>query len=182
MIEMHTALVLLARLDLVDLVDQPPPITYRTRDGVEHHHTFDFLATFVDGQRIAFECKAHWRAVRDDLEGFYRSLAKQVPSRFAHRIRIVTEASFSPAQIHDATLLYDCRRDPPNVLDMAVRTAAIGIFGSVSVAKLVAWIGGGNDGAAFRAIVRAVGAGVLIKLSSEAFDYTTVVGPGEVQA
>lgn len=182
MIEMHTALVLLAQRNVVDLVDQPPPITHRTRDGIRHRHTFDFLATLDDGQRIAFECKAQWRAERDDLDGFYRSLADQVPWRFAHRIKIVTEASFSHAQIHDATLLYDCRRDPPGEIDAAVRTTAGGIFGGVPVAKLVAWVGGGDEGAAFRAIVRAVGSGILVKLSTGPFDLATVVGPGEVSA
>lgn len=179
---MHTALVLLAQRNVVDLVDQPSPITYRTRDGIQHRHTFDFLATLDNGQRIAIECKAQWRADRDDLDGFYRSLADQVPCTFAHRIRIVTEASFSHAQIQDATLLYDCRRDPDDAFDAAVRAMAGGLFGSVPVAKLVDRIGRGDDGAAFRAIVRAVGSGILTKLSTSPFDRATLVGPGEVTA
>lgn len=180
MIEMHTALVLMARPDLVDLIDQPSPITYRGQDGVEHRHTFDFLATFDDGQRIAIECKAEWRAKRDDLEGFYRSLATKIPRTFADRIKVVTEASFSQAQIYDATLLYDCRRDPSNGFDTAVRTVASGLFGSVSVATLIATINGGDDGATFRAIVRAIGAGILVKLSTGPFDYATSIGRYEV--
>lgn len=182
MIEMHTALVLLARHDLVDLVDQPDPIIYRTRDGVEHRHTLDYLATFDSGLRIAFACKAAWRAERDDLEGFYRALAPQIPRSFAQRVRVVTEASFTQAQIYDATLLYDCRRDPQNELDAELRTIGSGLFGSVPVAKMIAGISDGNDGAVFRAIVRAVGSGTLAKLSTGPLDYTTLVGPGEARA
>ena len=57
---------LLARPDVVDIWDQPPPVFYHDANGRKRSHTFDFLITLSSGKRIAIAVKPD--ALRAGLE------------------------------------------------------------------------------------------------------------------
>lgn len=179
MIECHTALSLLANNQVARLIDQPPAITY-VRQGRTHRHTFDFLALLQDGSRVAVACKASIRAELKDLAGFYRSIAHQIPRSFADRIVIFTELSFTRADIYNAGLLHDCRRDPPGEADTAIAELAGALYGRTRLADLVGATGFGGE--AFRAAIRAIGNRSLVPTGPGRWDYDTrVVSSSKVE-
>ncbi|WP_289014303.1 hypothetical protein [uncultured Methylobacterium sp.] len=174
MIELHAALRLFSDPSVETLIDQPPAITY-TRNGRQHRHTFDFLAVLRSGERVAVACKASMRAELKDLAGFYRSIAHQIPRSFATRIVIFTELSFSKADIYNAGLLHDCRRDPVGEADAAVAACAGGLYGRTTLGAIVEATGLGGDG--FRAAIRALGDRTLVPVQAGRWDYETRVAP-----
>ncbi|WP_289016264.1 hypothetical protein [uncultured Methylobacterium sp.] len=174
MIELHTALRLLADPSVETLIDQPPAIAYM-RNGRQHRHTFDFLAILSSGERVAVACKASMRAELKDLAGFYRSIAHQIPRSFATRIVIFTELSFFKADIYNAGLLHDCSRDPIGEADAAVAACAGGLYGRTTLGAVVEATGLGGD--AFRAAIRAIRDRALVPVEPGRWDYDTRVAP-----
>ena len=159
-LEADAAHVLLAHRGVVDLIDQPPAVTYMGRDGKRRLYTFDFLAVMADGRRIAIAVKPHERAEAKRLDDQLRLIARQMSRTFAHAVVLLTDRSFSKGRIRDACHVHGARREAAGADDAAIMKLADGVVGSVAVKELVE--ASGLKGRAFRAIVRRIGDGDLV--------------------
>lgn len=158
-LEEKTALVILARRDVVELVDQPEAVAYEV-DGKRLEHTFDYLVTLRDGRRLAIAVKPE-RFVRSrGLDATMRTIAAQMPRTFADGIVTVSEAKIDPVLVANARLVHSVRRDPPSSLDAVVLRVAATLNGAVPISVLAA-MAGAADGRGFRAVVRQIAAGFL---------------------
>jgi hypothetical protein len=154
--ERKCALLLLARPDVVDLVEQAPAVRYVDNDGRTKKHTFDFLATMVDGSKIAIEVKP---AARVDKDGWRQRLRRIAGQMDGLVVVLVTEANLLRDVVYNATLLHFARHDANAEHDERIRQTARDLHGAVTIAELLERSGLYGDG--FRAVVRLLGAGEL---------------------
>ena len=87
--ERKVFVVTLARQDVADVHDQPAPVDYIDKDGVARQHTFDFLVTKIDGEKVAVAVKSEEKEekLRETLE----LIAQQIPTTFADSVTVMTE-------------------------------------------------------------------------------------------
>jgi hypothetical protein len=152
------------RPDVVDLVEQTPAVIYVDSDGRTRKHTFDFLATMVDGSKIAIEVKP---AAKVEKYGWRERLRRIADQMDGLAVVLVTEANLLRDAVHNATLLHFARRDANAEHDEQIRQTARDLHGAVTIAELLTRSGLHGNG--FRAVVRLLGAGEL-----------TAHGPGRI--
>ncbi|MDX7952926.1 TnsA endonuclease N-terminal domain-containing protein [Lichenihabitans sp. Uapishka_5] len=158
-LERRVALCLLAHSSVVDLVEQPAPVAYTDHDGRTRTHTFDFIATLRDGNRLAVVVKPSTKVATQGTHRLLESLAKQVPASVATRFQVMTEKHVPADRLHDATLINSARLNSDPALDEKLRVIAAGIDGAVTIERLVEASGLGAD--AYRAVVRLIADGTL---------------------
>jgi hypothetical protein len=170
--ERKCALMLLARPDVADVVEQPPAVIYRDTDGRTKRHTFDFLATMVDGSKTAIEVKP---AAKVEKYGWRERLARiaRHADGLADKFVVVTEACLPPDEVSNAALLHFARRDADPELDEQIRQAVRDLHGAVTIADLLARSGLHGDG--FTAVVRLIGGGELLVHSRGRLGPSTLV-------
>lgn len=174
--ERKCVLMLLARNDVADVVEQPPAVWFIDADGRNRRHTFDFLVTMTDGTKVAIEVKPLSKVEKYHWRERLRRIAEQVEG-FADRYMLVTEANLPPDAVYNAALLHAVRRDVQPEHDEQIRQLTADLHGSVTVADLVARSGLEGDG--FRAIARLIGAGELIVAGRGRIDYPTFISRAE---
>lgn len=158
-LERHLATMLMARRDIVSLVDQPPAVIYRALDGIDHEHTFDFLAQTAKGTRIAFAVKPEKRRESSGVDTIVALIERQVGARFADRYMVVSERDLTPTRVYNAKLILLCRKRR-NDEDIAhVREFVATVQDTVKFADLVARTGIGARG--FNALVCLIDDGAL---------------------
>lgn len=173
--ELGVAHVLLARRDVIELREQAAPVAYVDEDGADRVHFFDFVATIDTGERVAVAVKPEGTAERHDLQGTLRTIAAQMDPRIADRVVHLSERHASAAAVRDAKLIRSCRRDDRLGDDAVVRRLAETLLGTVTVGDLVR--ASGLKGSGFRAVVRAIGDGVLAVRGPAGIGYATRVAP-----
>lgn len=157
-LERKTALLLLARKDLWNLWDQPPKVAFTDKRGQTANHVFDYLAEFDGGRRVAIAVKPQARTER---LGFRETLARiraELPSYFADEVVLVTEKGLPAAAVHNAELLQMFRACPDPKANRIVGDLLAAQQQPFSVADILA--GSSLGGRAFRALVRAIYAGL----------------------
>lgn len=170
-IEMLTALVAIARYDVVRLENQIP-FKWVAADGSSHTHKFDFRVTLRDGRRIALVVKHSSEAETLNFKVETECIASQVTSEVADKVRVVTEKDLDPVDVHNAELIYAVRLpDPP--ADAAARRAIQGLIGAAKIGDLVAETGHGGQG--FRAVVRLLRTHELRLVGHERITYEALV-------
>lgn len=172
-LEKKVALVLLARLDVSDVREQPQACEYVDRTGATRSTTFDFMVTMTDGARVAVAVKPRSRAERHDLAGTLSLIASQVGADFADRLVLMTEDDVPRDVVHTAALLHAVKRDPLSEADGAVAAIVGTLSGSTTVGEIVA--ASGLRGAAFRAVARLIGSGTLTVVDGCRLTYGTSV-------
>ncbi|MCJ2105392.1 hypothetical protein MKK70_08365 [Methylobacterium sp. E-041] len=170
-LERKVLLVLLARRDVVEVREQIAPVTYRDADGVEREHRFDFLVRRRDGRRILVAVKPLEIAVKHDLDGLIRLIARHVPRSLADSAIWMSERDVPRNAVFNATLLHSVRADGSPEHDKVVEGIASTLAGITTVACLVAASGLAGDG--FRAVVRLIDRGVLRMVGTGRIDYGT---------
>lgn len=172
--EMLTALVMLARRDVVRLENQ---VAFKWIDvgGKRSTHYFDFRVTLRDGRRLALVVKWSTKARKPKFKEETARIASQVPAAFADAVLVVTERHLDPIEVHNAELIYAVRRPEPD-FDAAARRVIQGLAGAAKIGDLVAATGDGGQG--FRAIVRLIGAHELELVNHERIDHDTLVRRG----
>jgi hypothetical protein len=151
-IEMQTALVMLARRDVVFLENQIP-FKWINQEGTETKHTFDYRVSLRDGSRVALIVKNVKKAAEADWREEMRLLASQVTPAFADRVTIITGRSFDLTELHNAELIQSVRVPDPEA-DAAARRAIADIAGAVTVNDIVKHTDYAGRG--FRAVVRLI--------------------------
>lgn len=150
---------LLARPDVVDIWDQPPPVFYHDANGRKRSHTFDFLITLTSGKRIAIAVKPDAIAERQGFRETLQRIRAATPLSFANEIVLITERSYCPSAARNAQKLHDFRRTPDPEADGSIETLVRGLSGPTTIAELVK--ASGLGGRAFHAAFKAIYAGVL---------------------
>jgi hypothetical protein len=169
--EMLTALVALARRDVVRLENQVE-FKWTDLDGSQHTHFFDFRVTLRDGRRIALVVKWSTEARKPEFKAKTARIASQVPSAFADEVVVVTELDLDPIEVHNAELIHAVRVPEPDV-DAAARRAIQTLVGAARIGDLVTEIG--REGRAFRAVVRLIRSHDLQLVDHERITYDTLV-------
>ncbi len=175
-LEANALLVNGARPDVVDVIEQPSPISYRDRDGRVREWTFDQLVIFEDGTRCLVETKPWKKIVSKGLCETLEHVAAQIPPDVATHVTTMHEHDLPRSCVHDAMLFNAVRRDELNGDDDAILMIARGLAGATSVNTLVAASELGARG--FRAIARLVADRRLEKVDSSPLDYTSLVRLG----
>ncbi len=155
--EGNVAVVLLARRDIVDLVEQPPAVKYF--DKVEQcwrEHTFDFLATMANGWKIAIANRPQKRS--EEVERIIKAIAEQ-GCTLADAYTVVTDADLPKNLIRNAELILAVRRDHDRSADKKIRDIVGTLNGAVTIETLVT--ASGLAGKGFRAVVRLIDEGEI---------------------
>ncbi len=176
-LERQTALLLLARNDLWNLWDQPPKIAFTDRRGRTAHHVFDYLAEFNGGRRVAIAVKPQARSERLGFRDTLARIRTALPQRFADEVVLVTENSLPAAAVHNAELLHMFRACHDPEADSIVKDILAAQRQPFRVADIVA--GSGLGGRAFRALVRAIYAGLARAVLDSRITSATVLLPPE---
>jgi hypothetical protein len=161
------------RHDVATVEEQPPAIEFLNFDGKPGRITFDLLVTFTNGHRVLVTIKDEARAIRQDVAGFLRHIAPQIPRRIADGVMLYTERTISPAMKSNARLIHAVRRDPPHAADRAVLDLLPHIQGAVRVGNLVDATPYGAD--AFRAIVRLIARRIVLLTADARIGYDSWV-------
>lgn len=169
--EFQTALVLLARRDVVRLENQVA-FEWIDVDGTRRTHFFDFRVTLRDGRRIAVVVKWSTKARKPQFKEVTTRIASQVPPAFADEVLVVTERHLDPIDVHNAELIHAARLPEPD-FDAAARRVIQCLTGAAKIGDLVS--AAGHGGQVFRAIVRLIGAHELELVAHERIDYDTFV-------
>lgn len=169
--EMLTALVMLARRDVVHLENQVP-FRWIDRNGTARTHFFDFRTSLRDGTRIALIVKNSRKAADHEFRQEMRLLASQVTPDFADRVSLLTEKHLDPIEVHNAELIHGVRLPDPEP-DAAVRRVVAGISGAVKIGDVVALAG--CSGSGFRAVVRLIRTHELELVNHERIEHDALV-------
>ncbi|MFD1882160.1 hypothetical protein [Paracoccus pacificus] len=176
-LERQTALLLLARNDLWNLWDQPPKIAFTDKWGRTAHHVFDYLAEFNDGRRVAIAVKPQARTERIGFRDTLARIRTNLPPRFADEVVLVTEKTLPAAVVHNAELLQMFRACPDPEADRIVGDMLAAQKQPFRIADVVA--DSRLGGRAFRALVRAIHAGLTRADLDSRITSATVLLPPE---
>lgn len=159
-LERKCLLVLLSQRAVVNIWDQPPQITYQNQLGKPKFHTFDFLVTLEGGQRIAIAVKPDGLVERIGFDREFALIKAQTVKQFADDVLLITDNSFSAAEVRNAELLHMFRQDEDAEADAAVQQTLRGINCETSLGQVVAATG--LQGRAFRAAFKAIFDGLVL--------------------
>mgnify|MGYP003648116056 CR=1 FL=1 len=148
--ELCTALVTIARPDVVGLENQVP-FKWVKPNGETATHYFDFRVLMADGSRRAIMVKSEYRRRQPKVQQELAQIAAQVTPDFANEVIIMTERDLDPVELFNAEMLHEMRRPDPEA-DAAARRIVNEMVASVQIQDLVDAINLGARG--FRAIVR----------------------------
>lgn len=176
-LELVVLLVLLARPEIVDVVEQLPPISYIDMNGVRSEHVFDFLATCIDGARIAIAVKPWQHARRSDFVTRLKCIARDMPMGFADRIQLITDRHLDPTDVHNAWLLHGARHVDAEADEAAAR-AIESIVEAMRLEDLVDLVGLAGRG--LRALLRLIRHGRLRLVSRERITPKSFVAKVEI--
>lgn len=158
-LERKCLLVILAQKGVVDVWDQPPQVEFRGPDGRIKYHTFDYLVTRDDGKKLAIAVKPEALVEKYNFGEHLALLRAQLPLRFADDAVLVTENSFSPAEVRNAELLHMFNGTADPDADALISMQLEGLSGDTRIKEVVN--SSGLDGRAFRAVFRSIFAGVV---------------------
>jgi hypothetical protein len=157
-LEHDTALLLIYRPGVVDVIDQVGPIPLVPSPNEPSEHYFDFVSVEALGRRTGVMVKPKFRTQRrqfQDLAARVRTAA--VPS-FVDRVVTVTEHEIDPRKLARASLFHYCRFAQPTI-DLILATAANDFNGPSTVRGFRHDVGLGDEG--FHGAIRLIRRGAL---------------------
>lgn len=158
-LERKCLLVMLAQHTVMDIWDQPPQIPYRSQTGKTKSHTYDFRVTLNDGRKIAIAVKPDAVVARWGFDREFLLIKIQTAKQFADDALLITESSFSTAEVRNSELLHMFRQDIDAEADATVRQILGGMSTDMSLGDLAAATG--LQGRGFRAGFRAIFDGLV---------------------
>lgn len=171
--------ILLAQKNVADVWEQPTSVAYVDDDGVSRQHTFDFLVTTTDGQRIAIAVKPEELVESSGIQKTIELIEQQSTGEFADTFCYRTEAHITCEAAFNGRVIHRCRRmrDEAKVAAMARFVADLNgaaMIGQISWKSRMA-------GDAFPAIVNLIDDGVL-ELFEGRIDHDNFVYPAKLKA
>jgi hypothetical protein len=126
LLEVRAMLILLARRDVRKLSEQPKAVWFTDVDGTERSHTFDLLAVFANGCRVAYAVKPRRRIRNSRLDAKIELIRRQSLGYIADKAVILTEQELSRPRTYNAEQVLKARRmrneeDCRNLLGIAAR-------------------------------------------------------------
>jgi len=174
-LEQKVIFLLLARPDVVDVVEQQRIMLPKA--GGTTPHTLDLLAFLQDGTRVGILVKPRRYAIRDEVKAQVAALRAHAVPALADRFIVITDADFTAVQVRNAELLHLARISPDEEADAAVGRFAGDLFGDIRIDRLVAATLLQERG--FRAVVRAMGTGILKPVTQGLVDLHALVRKGD---
>lgn len=163
--------------NLWNLHDQPRPVSYIDETGRQRSHRFDYLAEYRDGTRVAMAVKPTQRVEKLSFRSTLSAIRRDLPKGFADKVCLITECNHHPKEVQNAELLNFFRRCPDDEADLLVADLVSGIADELSISDLIKPLGIGARG--FRAVFRAIYAGLLQANTRELISINTIVAPGK---
>jgi hypothetical protein len=176
-LELLVLLALLMRPEIVDVVEQLPAIRYIDMNGIRREHVFDYLATRIDGTRVAIAVKPWKHAQRSDFVARLKCVARDMPIGFADRVQLITDRHLDPIDKHNAELLHAVRHADAEA-DEAAALAIASIVEAMRLEDLAALVGLAGRG--MRALLRLVRDGRLRLVSRECISEKSFVTKVEI--
>ena len=164
-LEQRVFYLLAARPDTWDIQEQPPAILWTTANGRQSPHFFDFLLTQRSGQRIAIAVKPAETVARRGFRADLQRIREATPITFAHHVVLITDRSFTLAEAENAERLHQFCSFPDPEADAAVASLLRDLTTETTIASLIE--ASGLGGRAFRAVFRAIYAGLARAVTSE---------------
>ena len=176
-LEQKVLFLLLTHADIVDVWDQPVPQAFVDRLGKVKHHTFDYLATYRSGYRLAIAVKPHAKVVRRGFEIELKQIRKSLCKSFADDIALVTDRDLCPIQVYNARLTYYQTRCATPSADHALRSALSLVQGTCSIADWIAVAKSPAQG--FGAALRLIQMGVVQMIVNERLSPSSLIRVNE---
>jgi hypothetical protein len=173
LLELHCLHLLMSDPNVTDIWDQPPPIQYRNFRGKWATHTLDYKATYRPVE-IGYMVKPSSKVKNEDgtPSDFARNIGR-IRAAAGHRIKLVSEKSFSRIQVQDARLMLRWHRQKDPDADARIVSVIGNLRGAFPIRTAIEL--SGLENRAFGALVRAYRAGLLAKAEKRRFDLDTLV-------
>ena len=163
-------LVLLARRDVLSIVEQVPVSYYDHYLQKWTTHFFDVVVTMTDGSTGAIAVKP--TDYVGNLTPVINTIAEQV-ANFADWYSIITDGDLPQAKADNAQLILAARRDPDQSADEHVRAIVRTLHSTTTIDPIIA--ASELKGLAFRSIARLIDLGELEYDTTIRIDYPSVV-------
>lgn len=158
-LEQHVLFLMLARRDVYDVRDQPPPISYCDENGRISTHYFDYLLKLTSGRRLALAVKPWAIAEKTRFREQLARISAATDLSYADHVILITDRSFRRVDALNAARLHLFRRQRNRHADQIIATLARQLHTPVTIAELCRLANLGEHG--FAAIFRAIYAGLL---------------------
>lgn len=175
-VECKVRAMLLARPDVVDIVDQPFEIRAIDENGKPCKSVPDYFVEFEDGSSAAIEVKPTERVVSLDFEQRLEFFSQFLRPDQADEIILISDDSYEEWEAINAERLLEMRRDLDEEADAAIRELGLRLTSPTTVGDLVEKAEMG--GRAFPAIFRAIYSGVLRQVEAGTINLSTIVEKG----
>jgi hypothetical protein len=171
-LERDFACILAADRRVAHIHDQPPAVTYATRDGRRHRHTFDFRFSKVDGTSIAVAIKPSEKVDRSGIREILALIQDQARD-FADRFLLRTERHITKTQAYNARFILQARRLRDDAGVAALQNIVSTLNGSARISDLVSASGLGAHG--LTAIACLIDEGALQLVDAVPIDFNASV-------
>jgi hypothetical protein len=158
---------LLARNDVHDIWDQPPSVSYRGYNGELRTHTFDYLVTKTNGERLAIAVKPAAKVISRNFRNELLQVRQAMPRFFADKIVLITDQSFTKADANNAMRLHQFQHHKDLEADCIIADILKTWTHECTIADIVSQ--SGLEGRAFRSVFKAIYQGIV-----------RVLEPGEI--
>ncbi|MDW3223403.1 MAG: TnsA endonuclease N-terminal domain-containing protein [Paracoccaceae bacterium] len=153
-LERSFALMALAGVETVDIVEQPFTLRYIDAAGRTRRYTFDYLVTKRDGRRIAIEVKTSQQAKKPKVIEKISDAASRLVPDYADEVFLFTERNFTHTQIENAEQFMNCQREIDPDADDQLAEIISALKSNMTVSDLVKVSGLAERG--YPAVVRAM--------------------------
>jgi hypothetical protein len=168
-------LVIRARPETVRIVEQSPQVPYVDGEGVERVHTFDLLVFRIDNTKAAIDFKPSRLVERSGIREMHKLIARQITTRTANVLLVMTEKFHTPDDRANATLMHTMARQEFPKDDETILKLIRRMKGPAPIADLVKK--SKLHGYGFNAVVRAIADGHLRMTERCRIDYPAIVAP-----
>lgn len=157
-LEHDTALLLIYRPGVVDVIDQVGPIPLPPKPNEPREHYFDFVSVEAMGRRTGVMVKPKFRTQRHKFQDLAARVRAAAVPRFVDRVVTVTENEIDPRKLARASLFHYCRFAQPSI-DQILAAAANDFRGPSTVRQFCHQVGLGDEG--FHGAIRLIRRGAL---------------------
>lgn len=173
LLERSFVLLMLARSDVIDLVEQPFTIKYKDDQGRSRRYTLDYLVVLANGSRLAVEVKASRRALEKTVRERLQEVKLHLSAELADDVYLFTDDDFEPWMAVNAGQLLFCRKFADPSSDVLIASLIANLNGETTIRDLVKMSGIGQRG--YMAAVRAIYSGQLLTVKKGIFGPRTTV-------
>jgi hypothetical protein len=161
------------RSDVIEVAEQPLPVTFIDDAGRKRTHTFDFKFTVSGIGRIMTAVKPLALVEKTGIDRIVELTTEQISPSIADFTVLFTEENLSDVDLFNAEMVNLATRDPCPEDDAALSKCIRKLKGEITVENLVDQSGLGGCG--YDAVVRAVDAQTLRLIEYQKLEFDAVV-------